>query len=253
MLKLLGIKTAYPVILCYHAVEKSKYEFAINPKSFKDQIDFLRKNRNVVSVSNLLAHDNKNNYNKVAITFDDGYQSVLFNAAPLLKKYSLPATFFLLGNVSQVRKDELENNLKLLTNNEAKKLLTKEFEIGSHTISHPDLSKLSNSEIAQEIIESKKMLEKRLAKKIKYIAYPKGIYNKEVIKAVKKAGYKAAFTVESKNFNYEEQSYKIPRYCVGNSTNLRTFEAILTPIGLKFADLMYRLYKFNDTRTDFLH
>ena len=84
-------------ILLYHGVTKIKsYGIEnysnkhISLKKFEEQMKFLKKFRNVVPLKEI-----KKNKNAVAITFDDTFKNVFTNAFPILKKYSLPATFFI--------------------------------------------------------------------------------------------------------------------------------------------------------------
>ena len=81
---------------------------------------------------------------------------------------------------------------------------TLKFSIGWHTWSHPDLTKLSRTEIMQEITPPFTM---------KYFAYPFGKFNNLVIDCVKEAGYEMAWSVTqgSKNPNEEDWTYKIYR------------------------------------------
>jgi len=63
-------------------------------------------------------------------------------------------------------------------------------EIGSHTKTHAKLTKIRPREAWMEIEGSKKIIEDTLKKECKWFAYPFGFYNDEIIKMVKKAGYK---------------------------------------------------------------
>lgn len=76
------------------------------------------------------------------------------------------------------------------------KMLGKDYEIGSHTLTHPVLRDISIHQARHEIEFSKKKLEEIIKKEIKSFCYPKGRYNERVIKLVKKAGYKEARTTD---------------------------------------------------------
>ena len=64
--------------------------------------------------------------------------------------------------------------------------------IGSHTLSHPNLSLISSDEQKREVVESKRVLEKLIDKPILHFSYPYGDYTSESIKIVQEAGYKSA-------------------------------------------------------------
>ena len=79
-----------------------------------------------------------------------------------------------------------------------------DFEIGWHTWSHPDLTKLSKEEIIKEITPPFPM---------KYFAYPYGLFNDLVVECVKELGYEKAWSVTqgSRNPNEKDYDYKLYR------------------------------------------
>jgi len=81
----------------------------------------------------------------------------------------------------------------------------------------------------QEIIYAKKNLEKKLGFKIEYFAYPKGIYNDQIIDAVKKAGYKAAFAVKEGSLSLKTDQFTIPRTVINKTHGLSDFPALFSP------------------------
>lgn len=92
------------VILMYHSITDEDdakwidHRWTLPSKVFEKQMKFLATYRNVMSLSSLLTLIKQNDpipWGTVVITFDDGYRNILLNAAPILKKYSLPATIFL--------------------------------------------------------------------------------------------------------------------------------------------------------------
>jgi peptidoglycan/xylan/chitin deacetylase (PgdA/CDA1 family) len=71
-------------------------------------------------------------------------------------------------------------------------------EIGSHTVSHPHLTRLSDQELDRELRDSRDHLEDELGRPCRYLAYPYGEDDRRVYAAAQKAGYEAAFTLKSK-------------------------------------------------------
>lgn len=92
------IQQAKAVILMYHQVCERKtdpWELAVHPDHFHAQLDYLKKNFNVVSMAELADGVVNHKVKKtVAITFDDGLKDNYTNAAPLLDYHNLPATFY---------------------------------------------------------------------------------------------------------------------------------------------------------------
>jgi peptidoglycan/xylan/chitin deacetylase (PgdA/CDA1 family) len=86
----------------------------------------------------------------VTFTFDDGYQNQFDNALPVLKKYHLPATFFVYTQA--LRKTETQTS-DAMTWNEVIELVQSGFEVGSHTRSHPHLIHMSTPDVWTEMEE----------------------------------------------------------------------------------------------------
>src|SRR6266849_888209 len=97
----------------------------------------------------------------VAVTFDDGYQSVLENAIPILLEKQIPATIFVptkyLGGRPTWITDEKHRNASetLLSINDLKSLRKNGVFIGSHSVTHRPLTELSQAEVFAELIESR--------------------------------------------------------------------------------------------------
>jgi peptidoglycan/xylan/chitin deacetylase (PgdA/CDA1 family) len=91
-------------------------------------------------------------------------------------------------------------------------------EIGSHTLNHPILTKVSTKELHNEVLQSKRELEKKLETEIGSFCYPNGQetdFDETVIQKVKEAGYRGAVTTELPDGN-DYGDYRIARYAAGN-------------------------------------
>jgi len=86
-------------ILNYHKIRSDEYlikhndELAVSVSKFKEQLTFLKKNYNLVSLENILNFEKSNKFN-VSITFDDGYKDNLKYALPILNEFNVPATIY---------------------------------------------------------------------------------------------------------------------------------------------------------------
>jgi peptidoglycan/xylan/chitin deacetylase (PgdA/CDA1 family) len=76
------------------------------------------------------------------------------------------------------------------------KLLASGWELGSHTLTHPDLRSVSASQLEDEVAGSKEQISKKFGVPIEFFCYPAGQFDDTVVAAVKDAGYKGATTVE---------------------------------------------------------
>jgi len=84
--------------------------------------------------------------------------------------------------------------------------------VGSHTLSHPILTKLSGQEIESEILESRRCLEQGLERKVDLFCYPNGAYDRRAYQLVQKT-YRAAVTTETGVINGTEglDVHRLPR------------------------------------------
>ena len=214
-------------ILCYHSIGNSGWRFATPVDHFEQQMRFLKRNYNVVSLSDLL----KSNKGGVAITFDDGYKDVFINAYPIMKRKGIVGTVFILGDAKKANRSEMENDLDFMTKSEIKILNNSGWEIGSHTNTHANLHKLSPDELTYEILTSRKKIENQFGVDVKYFAYPKGKYSDTIIKIVAHSGYSHAFTVDSGFYN-DKNVHKITRLPMEGVVGLNQYSAMISYIGL---------------------
>lgn len=118
---------------------------------------------------------------QLVLSFDD-YHPANIRLAELLKKYDLPATFFI-------------ETLTPGAEQQIKQLSKMGFEIGSHTMGHPpDIKQLSAEALRAELETSKLQIEGWTKKECRVFAYPRGRFNDDVVKAVERAGYTEART-----------------------------------------------------------
>lgn len=117
----------------------------------------------------------------VEFSFDDGLREDLI-FADILKEYGIKNAVFYIPNVCELSDDEIIT-------------LSKDFEIGGHTVNHfQDLKLLNDNLLKREIEDNKRWLEDLTSKKITKFCYPRGRYNARVMKVVLDAGYTEART-----------------------------------------------------------
>jgi peptidoglycan/xylan/chitin deacetylase (PgdA/CDA1 family) len=131
----------------------------------------------------------------VAVTFDDSYRDNLF-AARVLADHGLPACFFVTtGYVGTDRVFAWDRGLPPMPNltwDDVRAMTRLGFEIGSHTVTHPDLGAAPDDVARREIVESKKALENELGRPVRWFAYPFGgvhHFRPELLPVLQEAGY----------------------------------------------------------------
>ncbi len=180
-------------IVMYHSVAPEVPKgnvLTVSVNTFEKQMSFLKKHRyNVVAlevVKDYIFGKKRISGRTIALTFDDGYKDNYTYAFPILKKYNLPATIFIIfsevGRPDRLSWEEIKEMMD-------SGLIT----FGSHTLTHPFLTSLQSSgDLKREILGSKVALEAKLGRPVGIFCYPSGRFNARVIQEVKDSGYQAA-------------------------------------------------------------
>ncbi len=95
-------------------------------------------------------------------------------------------------------------------------------EIGSHTVTHPDLSRLPADQQKTEIQESQQILSDLTGREVRYFAYPSGQYDRKTIELVKRSGYLAAFATIPRNLG-DDSVFELERVGIYSSSLLKVF------------------------------
>ncbi len=206
-----------------NAILRSLY---VTPRMFKFQMSYLKAaGFEVVPLTDIAEVARKGGSGKrlVALTFDDGYRDFYENAFPVLKKYGLPSTVFVVSDL--VGKENVWDSAegrareKLLGWKEMSRLSKEGVTFGSHTRSHPFLSRLASAEIEDEVAGSKSGLEERLQTPVESFCYPYGDYDARIVKEVRKAGYKAAVTTQRGLVHRNDNPFELRRSFIRFSTH----------------------------------
>ena len=136
----------------------------------------------------------------IALTFDDGFTNVFRHGLEPLAEHGFAAIEFLVANLlggnNKWEMEHGEAKQTLMDAVQIKEWLAAGHEIGSHTLTHPHLTKISLKEAREEISASKKKLEDIFGITIRHFCYPYGDWNPAVRDLVKEAGYETACTTE---------------------------------------------------------
>ncbi|HEX9428563.1 MAG TPA: polysaccharide deacetylase family protein [Candidatus Polarisedimenticolia bacterium] len=146
------------------------------------------------------------------VTFDDGYRGQFENALPVLRRYKIPATFFLVAGAvgtgrplshlcsdGEERHDGVPEEWRSLGWDQARRLAGEGMTIGSHSLSHRSLGRLEAAEIEDELRRSKAILERGAGARVELFAYPFGSgaygdFDRGIQGILRRAGYLGACT-----------------------------------------------------------
>lgn len=212
------------IVLGYHQFTgpgvPSKNIYSMKQDVFEQEMKYLHDNGyHVVPLSDVVKfvkHEIGLPPNSVAITIDDGYKSAIVYAAPVLKKYGYPWTYFVYPQFITPHESKGAASWDDLLALQADGV-----DIESHSMTHPILTKKGGKSpeeytkwLTNETAGSKELLEKKLGKPISYLAYPYGEYNKVVEQSAIDAGYDAIFTVANNPVHSSTNKFSIGRYII---------------------------------------
>jgi peptidoglycan/xylan/chitin deacetylase (PgdA/CDA1 family) len=160
----------------------------------------------------------------VVLTFDDGYQGFKDHAFPVLQHHGFPASVFLVAGLldgsAKWLADEGRHAPKLLDRSAVRELQSAKISFGSHTMTHPFLSRLDPARRRDEIRTSKTVLEDLLEQEIRHFCYPDGNFDDGVVAEVKAAGYTAGLTCIRGSATPADNPWLLPRKAISFGDSL---------------------------------
>jgi peptidoglycan/xylan/chitin deacetylase (PgdA/CDA1 family) len=192
------------LVLCYHAVsDRWPSPLAVSPERLDAQLCTLL-GRGYVGTTFHRALSDPPAPRTLAVTFDDGFRSVLTRGRPVLDRLGLPATLFVptalidggrpmsWPGVEEWMGGPHEEELAGLTWAELAELARSGWEVGSHTRTHARLTALADAPLEAELRASREECERALDRPCHSLAYPYGAVDARVAGAARRAGYAAA-------------------------------------------------------------
>lgn len=218
-------------ILCYHNFNPTVPGMMnLTPQRFEEQLKWIKANGFTViplkdAVEYLQGSRASLPAKSIVITADDGWQSVYHYMLPLVKKYNVPVTLF-------IYPETISKGQHALTWDELKELQqTGLFDIQGHTYGHPNFKQERKAHsqaeyeklVNVELVNSKKILEEKLGKKITLLAWPFGIYDSYLEQEAAKAGYTMAFSIDARTANRHYRSMAQPRFMILEGHTMKMF------------------------------
>jgi len=195
--KVLGAATpvaSYAVpILMYHYVEyvqdakdTIRQSLDITPNVFEEQLITLKKAGYTFMTARQLGDVLNGRENlppkPILLTFDDGYRDFYTDAYPILKKYHIAATAYIVPGFLDKPNYMFASQVEDLVKDGL-------VEIGAHTVHHVWLKGMASTQVHEEILTSKKMLESQFHIRVVSFAYPYGAFDTQAVNIVKDSGF----------------------------------------------------------------
>ena len=171
------------LILTYHAIEPGPGPLFVEPGLFRRHLDCLvAEGARVMKLSELAAAARSGRIPEraVAITFDDGFASVVEDAAPLLEERGFPATVFCVAGHVGTENDWPTQpadapRRRLAGQRELQELVRAGLEIGCHGFEHAPLDDLDGPDLEDELVTARALLEWAVDRPVRSLAYPYGV------------------------------------------------------------------------------
>ena len=229
------IRARRSAILLYHGVGATSTRIdpgflRVRPEAFRTQLRLLlAAGFEIVSVGEFVERSGGRRPPPgiVALSFDDGMDDNHAVVLPLLQEHGLRATVYvttgLIGKPNPWMAPE--SGARMMTVDELRELAAAGFEIGAHTVSHPDLSRLGYDECLREMRASRDELERTLGVEVRTFAYPSCHYGPAAVEAARAAGFTAAVTCQGLG---SWNPYELRRSLVSGKDGTATFLVKLT-------------------------
>lgn len=211
------------LVLMYHQVgsplvRSVAREYYTHPRLFRYQLwELLQRGYRPVTLSTMFS-DNRYATNHFCITFDDGYADIFLASFPILRRFGVPATVFMVAGAIGGQNswdyrpgDRVE---PMLTVDQLRELVQAGIEIGAHGLTHNVLTDVSNRQLHAELHDARCLLENIVDRPVVSFSYPFGSTDARVRAAVQQAGYLYAVTTREGLIVPPLDPLNIPRRCM---------------------------------------
>jgi peptidoglycan/xylan/chitin deacetylase (PgdA/CDA1 family) len=223
-------------ILMYHRIAETSCTksapYCLPPTKFEAQLQLLR-DRGFCSVTLeewRVAWENRQPFRQspVIMTFDDGYRDFSETAWPLLKRYGFSALLFVVtGEVGATNRwDVIQygvESIPLLDWSDLRRLRDDGVEFGSHSVSHPRLTGMSQMQVIREATRSQMELQRELGQTVLAFSYPYGDLDEFVRHWIGACGYTFGVTCRPGRATHQDRLLALPRIEVTSEDTLETF------------------------------
>lgn len=217
-----------PLILNYHKIDR-KPDIGLttrHPNDFKNDLQLLKQS-GFNSVNFTHFEENKLPEKPVIISFDDAYESFYTEALPILKELQMTAVVFVpvdfIGKYNTWDVQIGTKKYRHMNKQQLQEITKLGFELGSHSLTHRNLTFLNTKSLTSEIKRSREILQEITGDNILSFSYPFGLFNNRVIEAVKNYYQYAVQLIKYKQQQNGKSYYTIPRINIYRTDSKKTF------------------------------
>ena len=195
-------------------------------------MEWLAAKTDAVPLEGILGNDGKKS-TRVTITFDDGYDCIVRNAFPVMKRLGMVGTVYL--NTGWIGDGLIRESSPphghydgehFMSWAGVRRLAEAGWTIGSHGVDHVDLTVVDDNRMRHELSASKREIEHRLGMSCDHFAFTWGRFTGREKLAVQEAGYRTAASAIHGPLKNGGDTYALPRIDIANRYTLQDFEAI---------------------------
>lgn len=212
-------------VLMYHAVSDNMWgidELFVSPASMEEQLRYLVDNGyEPIWFSDLAELEQ---YEKpVILTFDDGYDDNYTELLPLLRKYNVKATVFMIADAMGMQHKMTEEQVREMADSGL-------VSIQSHGLTHADMDAMDEETLIRELGESQRILTRVTGRQPSVLCYPTGRYSDLTLEVAERY-YNFGLKMVGGQYNTADDPFLVSRYYVSRYTGLDSFAAMVAPAG----------------------
>jgi len=202
--------------------EPGYLRYIVSAADFESQIHWLR---NIgwrgMSVTEALSSPHENG---VVVTFDDGCETDLLSAAPILNAVRFAATFYITVGFLGKR--------GYLSHSQLRELSDQGFDIGCHSMTHSYLTDSPDDRLHQEIAGAKTELEQITGRRVEDFSCPGGRWGPRIVEVARRAGYRSVASSRSIANPPHADPFSLGRLAVMRGCSLKDFQRLCQGHGL---------------------
>lgn len=209
--------------------DKYRRDLSVTPADFEAQMAYLAQSGfqsvDLYDLSLAITAKRELPEKPVIITLDDGYLDNYENAFPILQRFGMEATFFV---VTQFIDEERQ---EYLTWEMVEEMAAAGMRIEPHSKTHPDLSIAERDYVIYEALGSQETIAAHIGYTPRYFCYPGGQYTEETMTILGELNYWGALTTADGQWHGFDNRFQWSRLRMRNTTTLAEFAKMVDPAG----------------------